>query len=293
MNHTDIEYLANPDGSRGYAWNLYTGCNHWKTGVCPVGENCWAKSMAHRFHRSFEPILHPEKLLEPLSVKKPSRIGVCFTGDLFGDWVDPDQEVVYENKYGFTQHHLRASIFNTLKQCYQHQFFFLTKNPKGYSAWRHFPDNAYCGVSFCKSGGYTGIYAHMKELDAKHKWLSLEPLLERMPQGVLENIGLYDWCVIGAQSGRHPIMPKIEWVKEIVEACDKTKVKIWLKNNLRPLIVSNLYQCGWAVQGDGNLRQELPVRETKLEDLEDKCPHGESLCSDCGEKCAQRKQECS
>ncbi len=86
MNKSKIEYLT-------HAWNFYTGCNHWKTGVCAVGENCWAKGLADRFHRPFEPTLHPELLLDPLRLKKPGRIGVCFTGDLFGDWVDPEMEV--------------------------------------------------------------------------------------------------------------------------------------------------------------------------------------------------------
>ena len=83
LTKTGIEYLT-------HCWNFYPGCNHWQTGVCPVGERCWAKGMSQRFNGGdFEPHLLPEKLLDPLKGRQGGRrIGVCFAGDLFGDWVE-------------------------------------------------------------------------------------------------------------------------------------------------------------------------------------------------------------
>ncbi len=244
LTKTGIEYLD-------YCWNWLTGCLHWKTGVCAVGENCYAKTLAHRFHRSFEPTLHPEKLLDPLHVKKPTRIGVCFTADSFGDWVDPEQELVlphYKFPRIFTEINLKTAVNRVISHCPQHQFFFLTKNPKGYLKWHPFPDNAWCGWSVCREKDLNK-YREFKNIDVKHKWLSFEPLYEKVTDfgsdSFLTDCGI-SWCVIGAQTGRHPIQPKIEWVKEIVEACDKAGVKVWLKNNLKPLIPGI------------PLRQELP-----------------------------------
>ena len=55
-----------------FAWNFYPGCNHWKTVVCPL-PNCWAHSLATRFHRDFTPHLIPERLLDPLQGKQGGR----------------------------------------------------------------------------------------------------------------------------------------------------------------------------------------------------------------------------
>ena len=86
MGNTKIEYLDK-------TWNFYTGCLNWQNGVCPVGEKCWAKAIDKRFSRSFEPQLNLKVLNERLVIRKPSRIGVCFTGDLFGDWVNHEMQV--------------------------------------------------------------------------------------------------------------------------------------------------------------------------------------------------------
>ncbi|KKM27420.1 hypothetical protein LCGC14_1574940 [marine sediment metagenome] len=87
-----------------------------------------------------------------------------------------------------------------------------------------------------------------------------------------------DWVIIGACTGprkdmealieQHPgltlmpygkkwtAQPKIEWVQEIVEACDKAGVKVFLKNNLEELLYKA--DAEWAFDADGALRQEKP-----------------------------------
>lgn len=225
LTKSRIEYLE-------FCWNFQTGCLHWKTDICAVANDCWAKTIALRFHKSFEPTLHPELLFDPLDHKKPAVIGVCFTGDLFGDWVDPEQIITKGMAYA----ELRDWILTTIRYGPKHTFLFLTKNPKGYQKWGKFPDNAWCGTTITNNYTYIG---DMVRIQAKHKWLSIEPLLEWRDfpyqkenlSGALKSTGI-EWVVIGAQSGRHPIQPKIEWVKEIVEACDKAGILVWLKDNL-------------------------------------------------------------
>lgn len=67
------------------------------------------------------------------------------------------------------------------------------------------------------------------------------------------------WVVIGGQS--HPIsLPRIGWVKEIVEACDENGIPVWLKNKLCDLLSGNSglsYEGFWS-GGTAKLRQELP-----------------------------------
>ena len=63
----------------------------------------------------------------------------------------------------------------------------------------------------------------------------------------LEEAGI-SWLIIGAQT-KPTVYPKIEWVGEIVEAADKVGVKVFLKDNLRPLLIDDK---GYK------LRQEMP-----------------------------------
>jgi protein gp37 len=241
LTKSNIEYL-------NYGWNFYTGCNHWKTGVCAVGENCWAKSLAERFHKSFEPTLHPEKLLDPLKLKKPARIGVCFTGDLFGDWVDPCQLIESHNPE-IDGIFLAAAVKQIVRDAGQHQFLFLTKAPENYQKWGIFPENAWLGASICNQADLKRAFFAFRYL-AGHKWLSIEPLFESLNELhyfplILGNIQP-EWVVIGGQSGRHKVMPKIEWVREIVRAADKAGIPVFLKNNAINVMLSG--NCAKSTQ---------------------------------------------
>jgi len=72
------------------------------------------------------------------------------------------------------------------------------------------------------------------------------------------------WIIIGAQT-KPTKFPEISWVREIVEAANKAGVKIFLKNNLRPLLIPE--DCSkpnyltedifWASE-KAQLRQEMP-----------------------------------
>ena len=77
----------------------------------------------------------------------------------------------------------------------------------------------------------------------------------------LEDAGI-GWVIIGAQTKPYK-PPEIEWVKEIIEACDKAGVKVFLKNNLLKLLpVEKPYWVGLTGKKDehltAKLRQEIP-----------------------------------
>jgi protein gp37 len=264
MQKSNIEYLT-------HHWGFYTGCNHWKTGVCPVGEKCWAKSMAHRFGRSFEPTLHPEKLLEPLSLRKPARIGVCFTGDLMGSWIGPHQiihneDFNFSNKLEYVRNwSLDILIKEIINRCPQHQFFFLTKAPQNYQKWGTFPDNAWVGMTICNNN-QRALSQEFARLEVNHKWISFEPLMERIditPEGL--SLAGISWVVIGGWSGGKGKQPEISWIKEIVEACDRVGVPVFLKDNLKPLIEAGGFSKAgfaateWVMCKYPILRLELPA----------------------------------
>ena len=103
-------------------------------------------------------------------------------------------------------------------------------------------------------------------LPVKHKWLSIEPLMESLNGGEcieekrlegLKQAGI-EFVVVGGWSNKadyktYPVNP--EWIEEIISACDKAGVKVWLKNNFDGL---NCLLPHNALLSSGYLRQELP-----------------------------------
>lgn len=117
MNTTTIEWTER-------TWNPMTGCSH----ASPGCDNCYAKRMAQRLRgrcgydqeRPFQVKLRPERLAQPLLMKKPSMIFVCSMGDLFHEEV-PDLFI--------------CAVFAVMAACPQHTFQVLTKRPERALRW--------------------------------------------------------------------------------------------------------------------------------------------------------------
>ena len=251
MNKTSIEWAKNPDGSQGYTWNPITGCLN----GC---EYCYARKLANtrlkerylvhtnlapryeddgsRYnlyedcHDPFYPRFWPERIPEDrfCSIKaierkkaKPKGIFVCDMGELFGDWVPIEwQEEIF-----------RVITFNSW-----HRFYLLTKQGQNLARWTPFPDNCWVGVTATGYKAFNEALDHLKGIEAKVKFISIEPLLEAIPFYMerLAYCGI-NWVIIGAQT-KPTVMPKIEWVQGIVEAADRAGVAVFLKDNLKPLL---------------------------------------------------------
>lgn len=233
MNPTNIEYLD-------YTWNPIVGCSGF---TCAVAEHCWAKGQAKRQKPkidknqaqrgcqdcyTFTPHLHAERLNQPLKVKAPKRIGVCFSGELFDNKV----------KIEWTE-----QIFNVMNWAPQHTFVCLTKQAHNLTRKEtpKFPSNVWMGVSVNRVSDTERI-DYLKQCGAKVKFVSFEPLFEDIvdedydPLVNLTRISLdlsgIDWVIIGAQR-RPDVQPKNQWVEKLIHAADHAGCKIFMKNNLR------------------------------------------------------------
>jgi protein gp37 len=254
LSPSGIEYLD-------YAWGFYSGCENWHNGVCPVGNKCWAKRTTERFKshypNGFKPMYYPEAFLSPLMLKKPSRIGAAWMGDLFGLWNDPERLFLFEDGYNT----IRQIIFFVIKQCSQHTFFFLTKCPENLPKWSPFPSNVKVGVTATDHLSFAAAYYWLDQIEAGGKYISLEPFYNwdiRATDGFLyqaKQAGV-EWLPIGAQTNPY-LPPKIEWLEVVVIVAEKASIGIFLKDNIRPLIREAVWPK-WSMDDRGDLRQELP-----------------------------------
>jgi protein gp37 len=225
LNRTKIEYLD-------YTWNPLVGCS----GVgCAVAKVCWAKGQAKRRKHDcdlcyrFVPHAHPERLEEPFHVKKPSRIGVCFMGDLYCQ----DQERIFE-------------VLDVMRKTPQHTYVSLTKQARVMHSFgcipllTCFPENVWLGVSVNLKADLWRIEELKQTNHAGLKFVSFEPLYEDIAkpgyvgsvrvQGVdLQGI---DWVIIGAQK-RPELQPNREWVADLIMRARDAGAKVFLKNNLK------------------------------------------------------------
>ena len=151
-----------------------------------------------------------------------------------------------------------------MRDCPQHRFYTLTKQPQQLSQWSPFPDNVWIGVTATNQESYYDGVSNIAKVEAKIKFVSFEPLLEQINGGEcaeeyrLGSIDEFDWLIIGACTGtvkemsrlvdKYPHLtpmqwgnkwtaqPQIKWLREIVEAADKAGVPVFLKDNLKPLL---------------------------------------------------------
>ncbi len=219
-------------------------------GLCPVdckdnqGKSyCYARAMYKRF--KWNPEIYLETGVFADLPSKPSRIFIGSTMELFGNWIKAEW---------------MNYILDWVRDYPQHTFIFLTKQPQNLIQWSPFPSNVWVGASATNWETAFNALWEFQDVRAKVKFISFEPLLDWTNRRELEGWLIrssISWLIIGQQTPvRKATMPKIEWIKEIVEACDKANIPIFLKENLRCVLPS--LKPFRVKDGSWYLRQEFP-----------------------------------
>ncbi|MEE9442602.1 MAG: phage Gp37/Gp68 family protein [candidate division Zixibacteria bacterium] len=198
-------------------WNPVTGCTKISAGC----RYCYAERMAKRlramgspnYKDGFKVSLHPRVLNLPLGWKKPQMIFVNSMSDLFHKDVPLDYIL---------------KVFAVMKKCPQHQFQILTKRSGRMLQldknlpWR---ENTWMGVTVENQKCIPRI-DQLRQIGAKTKFLSLEPLLGPLPNLILKGI---DWVIVGGESGPGARPMKPEWVLDIRDQCLEAQVPFFFK----------------------------------------------------------------
>jgi protein gp37 len=200
MNKTSIPWTE-------YTWKIVTGCLH----GC---EYCYVK----RFDKAMTPEYHPDRIGEPLSLKKPSTIFVANTGDLFGEWV-PDDWI--------------HRVLTVVRETPQHTYQFLTKNPAKMLKYE-FPENAWVGTTVTKQEDVWRI-SIIKHVSAPIHFVSVEPILGKIDTEEWKGT---QWVIIGAESIRNANTPKDvvsaqAYARPLIATINAMNIPLFIKPNLK------------------------------------------------------------
>ena len=169
----------------------------------------------------FKPTFHKYRLDMPARWRTPRSIFVCSMADLFGEWV-PDEWI--------------KDVFDACAAVPRHRYMFLTKNPARYIALMEkgmmpTEDNFWYGTTV------TTPDEHYFFCDSVHTFLSVEPILEPFENAGNRNCRV-DWIIVGAETGRRrsKVIPKREWILDIVFNCLNSKTPMFMKESLRDIM---------------------------------------------------------
>ena len=222
LNRTAIEWCD-------MTWNPVTGCLH----GCDF---CYARKIAKRFKgtkaflQGFAPTFHPDRLHDPVKMKKPQVIFVVSMGDLFGDWVPEDW------------------INQTINACLkapQHTYIFLTKNPSRmmdvfalypkhsqYPVQKNFWLGTSCGEDIESWDRISQLRLLGQYYDGWNTFLSIEPLKVMYPYDPSIVVPYFDWFIVGTQT--NPASPPLyDVVKSIVNIGKKNQIPVFLKDSIK------------------------------------------------------------
>ncbi|MGX2973091.1 DUF5131 family protein [Helicobacter sp. T3_23-1059] len=210
MKPTKIEWTQS-------SWNPTIGCDKVSSGC----KNCYAEAMARRLQAIGNPDykdgfafkMLPQRLDEPRRNKKPTLYFVNSMSDLFHEKMDFD---------------FLDSIMQTIKDTPHHQYQILTKRPqrmREYFLKNEIPPNAWLGTTV-ESNRVKFRIDLLRDLNARVKWLSCEPLISDL--GELDLRGI-DWVIVGGESGCNARPMQESWVLSIKNQCEAQKVAFFFK----------------------------------------------------------------
>lgn len=225
-------------------WNPVAGCKHGCGWKMPEGDIaiCYAETVATRVARKAynygfaHHYWKPQHLNSPRKVKTPLKIFVGSMADLFGHWVEDTQI---------------EAILNVARDCPQHVFQLLTKNPVRTKDF-DMPTNVWVGSSSPPDFMWGRelnrqqqermlhrMLDSLSKANATVKWMSFEPLSWDVTPIVKQYPQVLNWAVIGAAShGKRLFPPSTDIFIALQDELDKQGVKVFYKGNMKSLSVA-------------------------------------------------------
>lgn len=152
----------------------------------------------------------------PLKWKEPRGVFTCSWSDFFIEEADP----------------WRDDAWKIINKAPRHTYLILTKRPeriKGRIPWERVPpDYVWMGTSVENDRFYRRI-EELQAIEARLRFLSIEPLLGPMKDMPLDGIG---WVIVGGESDPNPALRRpinLDWVRSIRDRCVDRKIPFFYK----------------------------------------------------------------
>jgi len=275
MNKTKVEWVRNPDGSRGYTWNPITGCLNHDNGLCKGGGfPCYACGLAYgrlnrrylangivaynydgeggegtqeglqaAFADPFYPRFWPERI--PASYWIPTQgagLGLNVKGK--GIFVCDMGELFGD----WIPQQWQKEVFKVIRGNPDCRFYLLTKQPQNLVKFSPFPDNCWVGVTATDRASCKSALLALAEIRAKVKYISFEPLLSPA-------FCHHHWHTKGPRTGRR------DTITSTCEICGDSHSSIAVSEDFnrghkRPII-------GWLIIGawTGSIEDKYKLRD--------------------------------
>lgn len=182
----------------------------------------------HHFEQGFDLRVYPDRLHQPSRWKKPRRIFVNSMSDLF---------------HGEIATRTVNAIFTEMMKANQHTYQVLTKRPgrmKRVVKNRFFdesvPSHIWLGVSVEDQETAEMRIPKLLGVRSRSRFLSIEPLLERIEITKFLRTSDVHWVIVGGESGPKSRWMNPEWASNIRAVCQQYDVPFFFKQHggLRP-----------------------------------------------------------
>lgn len=218
MQETKIEWTD-------FVWNPIKG-------LCPVGcWYCYARRMYQRFKQDSK--MHFEKdglkIIYDLKKRKPSKIFVCSTFELF----HPITNTLLFPLTDGSDITYRSMVFKIIEDCPQHTFQILTKFPQNIDC--PMPDNVHLGVTITGNKDIPRVKKLLKK-QATVRFVSIEPFLNPIYVLSSDFLRKLDWIILGRLTGhgkKHD--PPRRWLEGFEAFVRAMNIPIFLKSNLKEI----------------------------------------------------------
>ena len=120
-------------------------------------------------------------------------------------------------------------VMDTIRATPQHTYQILTKRPgkmRQYFDNRKVPTNAWLGTSVENKRHGVPRIDELRKINAKVRFLSVEPLLEDI--GKIKLRGIH-WVIVGGESGKGARPMQAAWVDGVRKQCTAAKVRFFFK----------------------------------------------------------------
>jgi protein gp37 len=203
-------------------WNPTRGC----TKVSPGCRECYALTFAERFRgvpgsayeRGFDPRLAPEMLEKPFTWAGPRKVFVNSMSDLFHEAFPLE----YIGRVAWVMERASWHTYQVLTKRSERMRDMLSGPLRRAAGLPH----VWWGVSVEDRRFGLPRVDHLRQIPARVRFLSVEPLLEDL--GPVDLTGIH-WVIAGGESGRRPRVLDPDWVRSIRDQCREANVPFFFK----------------------------------------------------------------